>query len=133
MATRKPQPGRVNEELIRYLGGRVRLPGSLPARSVSKFRAAEQGEREASERQRASLARAATRAYYERNTDKVRAATRAYYQEHKDKWRTVYAENRRRAALRAARNASSETGTKAAASAATAARASGRAKGVSLA
>ena len=130
---RKPQPGRVNNALLSYLRQGALVVCPRHARTVSKFTEGERREREAIERQRESLARAATRAYYERNADKVRAATRAYYEEHKDKWRTVYAENRKRAALRAAQGASSDKRTNAPAPAADTARAARRSKGVALA
>ena len=36
------------------------------------------------------------RRYYRRRRDRL-VASRKYYQEHKERWRTVYAENRRKA------------------------------------
>jgi hypothetical protein len=78
MAKKKPFQGPVNDELLNYLSRRAWLPAGGCARSVSKFRDAESGEREARERKRAGRRAAATRAYYERNADKVRAAKRAW-------------------------------------------------------
>ena len=144
MASRKPQPGRVNDALLRYLRQGRPVVCARGARTVSKFADGERLEREAIERQRERLARAANRAWQRANPDKVRAAARAwqranpnaardYYRAHKDKWRTVYAENRRRAALRAARSTSNETGADKAAAAADGARAAVRPKGVTIA